>query len=126
MRGFSSISISSRSQSLLGMIKSRTGLSFEQAGRFAFCLSLNDASPPNPDEYDENGLEMHPAGLFGEYEDVFMALLLQWLDDGGLDHSEHLGRMARAHLNRGVVALYARANHLADLAKVVREEGARP
>lgn len=125
MQGFDSIRISSRSQSLLGMIKSRTGLSLDQAGRFAFCLSLNDASAPNPDEYDENGLEMHPARLFGEYEDVFMALLLQWMDDGGLDHSKHLGKMARGHLNRGVVALYARLNHLADLARMVREEGAR-
>ena len=121
MQGFGPIRMSAKSQGLLGMIKSRTGLEHHLAGRFAVCLSLNDMALPNPAEYDENGLEMSPAELFGEYEDVFMALVLQRLGDDGLNPAEHLVPMARAHLNRGIVALYARVSSPADLARVVEE-----
>lgn len=112
--------VGSRPQSLLGLVKSRTGLPHHLSGRFALCLSLGEAPVPNPDEFDSNGLEIRTSDLFGEYEDVFMALLGQRLVDDGLD-TKHLPEMARAHLNRGIVALYARLLQPSDIAGLVAD-----
>ena len=122
MLRFSRIRMSSRSQNLLALLKSRTGLTPNITGRFAICLSLNDPSPPNPEEFDEKGSEIHPSVLFGEYEDLFMALMLQRLDDDGLSSEMYLNRMVRAHFNRGTIALFTRVHDLADFDRVVRQE----
>lgn len=112
--------VASRTQSLLGLVKSRTGLPHHVSGRFAICLSLNETQPPNPAEYDENGLEIRASDLFGEFEDVFTSLLGQRLADDGLD-DKHLAEMARAHLNRGIVMLYARAKRPSDIPGLVTD-----
>lgn len=122
MPRFSRLRMSYRSQNLLAQIKSRTGLTPNIAGRLAICLSLNDPSPPNPDEFDEKGSEIHPSVMFGEYEDVFMALLVQRLRKDGMDPDEYLNKMARAHFNRGTIALFARLRDLSDLERIVRQE----
>lgn len=114
--------MSTRSQNLLSMLKSRTGLTPNITGRFAICLSLNDPSPPNPDEFDERGSEIHPSVLFGEHEDVFMALMVQRLRQDGLDPETYLNRMLRAHFNRGTIALFSRIRDIADFEKIVRQE----
>jgi len=114
--------MSSRSQNLMAMIKSRTGLTPNVTGRFAICLSLNDPSPPNPDEFDEKGSEIHPSVLFGEYEDLFMALLVQRLHQENLDPDAYLNRMLRAHFNRGTIALFSRIHDITDFERVIRQE----
>lgn len=91
-------------------------------GRFAICISLNDPSPPNPDEFDENGSEIHPSVLFGEYEDIFMAIIIQRLKNDGLDPKLYLNRMVRAHFNRGVIALFARIHDISDFEQVILQE----
>ena len=114
--------MSYRSQNLLAQVKSRTGLAPNVAGRFALCISLNDPSPPNPDEYDERGSEILPSVLFGEYEEVYKALLVMRLERDGLDPRTYIDRAARAHFNRGVIALFARVRDLPDIRDAVLGE----
>lgn len=119
---FNRIRISSRSQSLLGMLKRKTGLTPNILSRFAICLSLKDPSIPNSEEFDEKGTEMNPNVLFGDHEKMFMALMLNRLHRDKLESSLYLQKMTRAHLNRGVIALYPRINNLSDFYELVKEE----
>lgn len=114
--------MSYRSQNLLAQLKSRTGLTPNIMGRFAICMSLNDPSPPNPDEFDEKGSEIHPSVLFGEYEDVFMALMVQRLKRDGFNPNMWMNRMVRAHFNRGTIALFARIHDISDFERVILQE----
>lgn len=118
MSRFGRLKMSYRSQNILAGIKSRTGITPNVSGRFAMCLSLDDGSMPNPDEYDDGGSEIHPAVLFGEYEDLFMALFLLRLRKDGLDPDEHLNRMVRAHFNRGAIMLHPRIRDIADFYRI--------
>lgn len=119
---FGRLRMSSRSQNLLAIIKGKTGITPNVSGRFALCLSLKDPSPPNPDEYDEKGSEIHPSVLFGEYEDMYMALMVMRLRRDGLDPEIYLNRMLRAHFNRGAIMLHARIRNLDDFYGMVRVE----
>ena len=119
---FGRLRMSSRSQNLLAIVKSKTGITPNVSGRFALCLSLKDPSPPNPDEYDEKGSEIHPSVLFGEYEDMYMALMVMRLRRDGLDPEIYLNRMLRAHFNRGAIMLHARIRNLDDFYGMVRVE----
>lgn len=119
---FSRLKMSYRSQNLLAGIKGRTGITPNISGRFAICLSLRDPSPPNPEEYDEKGSEIHPSVLFGEYEEIFMALMLMRLRREGLDAQTYLNRMLRAHFNRGAIMLHARVRNLDDFYEMVKAE----
>lgn len=123
---FGRLRMSHRSQNHLAIIKKKTGITPNIAGRFAICLSLRDPSPPNPDEYDENGSEIVPAVLFGEYEDVFMALMMLRLEQDRLDADVYLNRMLRAHFNRGAVMLFARIQDIDDFCRVALEERGVP
>ena len=124
MLRFRRLKMSYRSQNLLAQLKSRTGLTPNVTGRFAICLSLNDPSLPNPLEFDEKGSEIHPSVLFGEYEDVFMAIMIQRLKRDQLDPQVHLNKMTRAHFNRGTSALFARIHDISDFARIVEQERA--
>lgn len=114
--------MSYRSQNLLGQLKAKTGLTPNITGRFALCLSLKDPSIPNPDEFDEKGSEIHPSVLFGEYENVFLALFIQRLKKDKLDPELYLNKMLRAHFNRGAIALYSRINDLSDFYPMIKHE----
>ena len=111
-----------RSQNNLAHLKNKTGLTPNILGRYAICLSLKDPSIPNPDEFDETGSEIHPSVLFGEYEDIFMALMIQRLKKDSLDPNIYLNKMLRAHFNRGTIALFPRIHDLADFHEVIRNE----
>ena len=119
---FNRLKMSSRTQSLLGMLKRKTGLTPNILGRFAICLSLKDPSIPNSDEYDEKGSEIHPSVLFGEHEKMFMALMIKRLQHDRLDPKLYLHKQLRAHLNRGAIALWPRINDLSDFYELVKEE----
>jgi len=114
--------MSHRSQNLLAQVKRHTGLTPNITGRFAICLSLNDRSIPNPEEYDENGAEIHPSVLFGDYEEIFVALMIMRLRQDRLEPDLYLNRMLRAHFNRGVIALFARVHDLTDFYEMIRQE----
>jgi len=77
---------------------------------------------PNSDEFDEKGMELSPNVLFGDHERMFMALILNRLHNDKLEPSLYLQKMTRAHLNRGVIALYPRINDLSDFYELVKEE----
>jgi len=119
---FNRLHISYRSQNLLAQLKFRTGLTPNIIGRFAICVSLNDPSIPNPDEFDEKGSELHPSVLFGDYEDMFMKLMIMRLRKDGLDPQKSLNRMLLAHFNRGVIALFARIQDISDFERVILQE----
>ena len=119
---FGRVVTSTRSQKNLGIMKVKTGLTPNILLRFAFCMSLNDPSVPNPDEFNQEGSELTPAVLFGEYESIYLALMLNRLKKDKLDPEIYLHKMTRAHLNRGVIALAPRINDLSDFYELVKEE----
>lgn len=77
---------------------------------------------PNSEEFDEKGTEMSPNVLFGDQEKMFMALMLNRLHKDKLEPSLYLQKMTKAHLNRGVIALYPRINNLSDFYELIKEE----
>ena len=111
-----------RSQKLLGQLKHKTGLGINVMARYALCLSLKDPSIPNPDEFDEKGLEILPSILFGEHENIYLALMLDRLKHDNLDPELYLHKMTRAHLNRGATALFPRIHDLSDFNDIIQIE----
>ena len=114
--------MSFRSQNLLGQLRSKTGLNPNITGRFALCLSLKDPSVPNPEEFDEKGSEIHPQVLFGEYQNMFLALLLQRLKEDNLDPEIYFNKMLSAHFNRGVISLFTRVSDISDFNEMIKQE----
>lgn len=119
---FSRYRFSIRSQNLFSQLKSRTGLGINVLARYAICLSLKDPSIPNPDEFDEKGMELLPSVLFGEHENIYMALMLDRLHRDKLDPELYLHKMTRAHLNRGATALFPRIHELSDFNDIIQVE----
>ncbi len=119
---FNRIRFSQRAQHLLGTLKHRTDLGINVLARYALCLSLKDPSIPNPDEFDEKGMELLPSVLFGEYENIYMALMLERLHKDKLDPKLYLHKMTRAHLNRGASALFPRIHDLSDFNDIIQVE----
>jgi len=107
---------------LLGQLKHRTELGINVLARYALCLSLKDPSIPNPDEFDEKGMEILPSVLFGEHENIYMALMLDRLHKDKLDPELYLHKMTRAHLNRGATALFPRIHDLSDFNDIIQQE----
>lgn len=109
------IKASSRTTHLFGMLKTSTGVSGEPWARLSICLSLGQSGIPNPDEYNRDGTEFTPSGLFAQDEKLYLALLLDRLMQDGLDPETYLNEMARAHLNRGAISLKQRVGSLSDM-----------
>ncbi len=101
----------------LSILKGRTGLTPNILCRIGFCLSLNDPTIPNPDDYppdSEREIDRHT--LTGPWDRLFVALIKERcqqdslsLDDAGL------AAQFRAHINRGVLLLYKRVRSINDL-----------
>ena len=119
---FERIKLSNRSQQLLGSMKKKTGLTPNILARFALCMSIKERSIPNPDEFDQGGSELSPEVLFGDFEQMYHTLMINRLDNDKLDYEKYLNTMARAHINRGVIALFPRINDLSDFYELVKEE----
>ena len=113
------VRLSIRSQNQLGQLKSRTGIPINVLARFGICMSLKDGSMPNPDMYDEKGMELLPHILFGRNETLYAALFRQRLHNDGLDYEKYAGRMIRAHVNRGASMLFPRIGRLEDFANLL-------
>ena len=119
---FERIKLSNLSQQLLGSMKKKTGLTPNILARFALCMSIKERSIPNPDEFDQGGSELSPEVLFGDFEQMYHTLMINRLDNDKLDYEKYLNTMARAHINRGVIALHPRINDLSDFYELVKEE----
>ena len=119
MHRLNKLRLSIRSQNHLGQLKHKTGLPINVLARFGMCLSLKDSSMPNPDMYDEKGMELMPHILFGKNELIFSAMFEQRLKKDSLDYDKYANRMIRAHVNRGAGMLFPRINKLEDFAKLL-------
>lgn len=86
------------------------------------CISLNDSSIPNPDLYDENGIEITPYILFGEYEEFFVSMMIARLHIDKLDPEIYLDKMIRAHINRGASSLFQRIKSITDFYQLIEVE----
>ena len=119
---FNRIKFSLRAQHIYGQIKHRTDLGINVIARYGFCLSLKDFSIPNPEEYDERGMEILPGVLFGEHENIYNALMIDRLKKDGLDPEKYFHIMARAHICRGANALSPRVRDLSDFSDLIQME----
>ena len=104
----------------LSILKGRTGLTPNILCRIGFCLSLNDPTIPDPDDYPlDSDREINRHTLTGPWDSLFVALIKERCYQDGLPTSdEALAKQFRAHINRGVLLLYKRIrslNHLAQL-----------
>lgn len=122
MHRLGKVRLSIRAQNHLGQLKHKTGIPINVLARFGMCLSLKDESIPNPDMYDEKGMELLPHILFGKNEILFSVLFEQRLRDDGLHYAMYAERMVRAHVNRGAGMLFPRINRLEDFAKLLEVE----
>ena len=119
MHRLNKLRLSIRSQNHLGQLKHKTGLPINILARFGMCLSLKDSSMPNPDMYDEKGMELMPHILFGKNELIFSAMFERRLKKDNLDYDKYANRMIRAHVNRGAGILFPRIDKLEDFAKLL-------
>lgn len=100
-------------------LKARTGLTPNILCRLGFCLSLNDPTPPDPELYPEDGpREINRWTLTGQWDSLFVALLKERCAQDNLGPEAYEAQF-RAHINRGVLALYKQVHGLEDLARLV-------
>jgi len=102
----------------LGMLKGKTGLTPNILARIGFCLSLNDPSIPDPNNFPPDGnREIERNVLFGQWEDLIVALLKERCKEDKIDENdwpEHL----KAHFNRGAMLLHKRVKNIEDIARL--------
>lgn len=122
MSSLKRVRLSTRTQHLFGQLKHKTELPVNVLSRFAMCISLNDSSIPNPDLYDENGIEITPYILFGEYEEFFVSMMIARLHIDKLDPEIYLDKMIRAHINRGASSLFQRIKSITDFYQLIEVE----
>ena len=96
----------------------KTGLTPNLLCRIGFCLSLAEQSVPNPENYPEEEREFNRYTLLGEYDALFVALLVERCRNDGLDLAR-VSEYFRAHMNRGVVLLQQRTKSISDLASLI-------
>ena len=120
MHRLDKLRLSIRSQNHLGQLKHRTGVPINVLARFGICMSLNDSSMPNPDIYDEKGMELLPHILFGKNEVLFSVMFQQRLREDNLDYPKYASRMIRAHVNRGAGMLFPRISRLEDFGNLLK------
>jgi DNA sulfur modification protein DndE len=106
----------------LRILKARTGMTPNILCRLGFCLSLKDPTPPNPEHYPEDGpREINRWTLTGQWDSMFVALLRERCVRDGFGEADYDAQF-RAHVNRGVLALYKQVHGVEDLARLVPTE----
>jgi DNA sulfur modification protein DndE len=102
----------------LRFLAGKTSLTPNLLCRIGFCLSLSEATIPDPAEYSDEDREFNRYTLLGEYDPLFIALLKERCLQDGLDNGR-LPDYFRAHMNRGVTLLQQRVRSLSDIADLV-------
>jgi len=114
------IYIGEQANTKLRSLAQRTKLTPNLLCRIGFCLSLEDPTPLNTPLYqDGNAREFNMPTLFGEYQEIFLALLRErrQSDDADLDvrsdpeDAVHL----RGHISRGIIQLSLQTRTLEDI-----------
>lgn len=118
------IRLSNQAKDQLIRLKTKTGIQqWNILCRWAFCLSLNEPTPPTPiDIPADSNVEMTWHVFGGEHHELYLALLKQRCLRDRLDISpETLSRQFRLHLHRGIgyLATPNRIRSIADLVSVV-------
>lgn len=105
----------------LSILKARTGLTPNILCRIGFCLSLNDPTRPDPEDYpNDTEKEINRHTLTGQWDPLFVALIKERCHrDGQPFGDEKLADHFRAHVNRGVLLLFKRVRSLNDLAQLM-------
>ena len=116
---FTKVLVSQESTWKLRSLKGWTGLTPNILSRIALTLSLREPGWPEPDAYSTDGMEFNAYTLFGPYEVLTVALLIERLIQDGREPEGMLQEQLRAHINRGVALLYPRVRSLADLADLL-------
>jgi DNA sulfur modification protein DndE len=119
---FNRIRLSKSASNRLAILKGRTGITPNILCRIGFCVSLSDPTIPNPQNYDENGLELNRFTLTGEYDKFFIALLKERLIKDGFDIKKDLFPQLRAHVNRGSITLFDKVKKLEDFQDLLPKE----
>ena len=119
MHRLDKVRLSIRAQNHLGQMKHKTGIPINVLARFGIVMSLNDPSMPNPDMYDEKGMELLPHILYGKNERMYAAMFQYRLRQDGLSYSDYADRMIRAHVNRGAGMLFPRVSGMEDFANLL-------
>lgn len=102
----------------LRFLAGKTSLTPNLLCRIGFCLSLSEATIPDPAEYSDEDREFNRYTLLGEYDPLFIALLKERCLQDGLDFGR-LPDYFRAHMNRGVTLLQQRVRSLSDISDLV-------
>lgn len=106
----------------LSILKARTGLTPNILCRIGFCLSLNDLSIPNPDDYlplSDREIDRHV--LTGAWDQLFVALIKERCFQDNIPQEEIVNQF-KAHVNRGVLLLYKQVKTIPDLIYILPKE----
>jgi DNA sulfur modification protein DndE len=123
--------LSAQAKEQLIRLKTRTGIdNWNSLCRWAFCLSLREASPPTPiDVPADSNVEMTWQVFGGEHAELYLALLIERMrqDKAELNDRE-LSRQFRLHLHRGIgyLATPGYVQNIAGLAGTIEESSANP
>ncbi len=99
------VRISKDGRSSLLTLKRRTGIpTWNILCRWAFCVSLSEATPPGKQRVTKNSpIEMTWHTFAGEYADIYMSLLKERCHKDNLKLTEKvLAEQLRLHIHRGI------------------------
>jgi DNA sulfur modification protein DndE len=121
------IKLSAQAREQLIRLKTRTGIQhWNVLCRWAFCLSLRQASPPAPLEISaDSNVEMTWQVFGGDAHEIYLALLKERCEQDGLGTDDDvLARQFRLHLHRGIAYLAApqTIRSIGDLIELASEE----
>lgn len=119
MVSFTRIKISIDATTKLQTLKSRTGLTPNILCRIALCYSLNKSKITNLVPFDELGQEFNRHTFMGEYDSVIVALVKEKCIVEGFDPEKDFLSVFNAHLNDGILAIYARIKNISDLTNLL-------
>lgn len=122
--------LSAHAKEQLIRLKTRTGIdNWNTLCRWAFCMSLREATPPTPIEVPaDSNVEMTWQVFGGEHAELYLALLIERMfrDKSEITDRE-LARQFRLHLHRGIgyLATPGYIQNIAKLTGTVEEPAAR-
>ena len=121
------VKLATQAKEQLMRLKMRTGIPrCTVLFRWAFCLSLRQATPPAPlDIPADSNVEMTWQVFGGDAHELYLALLKERCELDGLGCSDEvLARQFRLHLHRGIGYLAAPQSirSIVDLIKLATEE----
>jgi DNA sulfur modification protein DndE len=123
------VRVSSQAKEQLIRLKTKTGITqWNILCRWAFCVSLAEASPPTPINIQaDSNVEMAWPVFGGDHHDLYLALLKERCAQDGLGMSEEvLRKQFQLHLHRGLGYLAApnKICNIADLVGIAMPEAA--